>query len=361
MRSARIKNAYDRVTPTPEAVDAMKQQILMCAEQKPIKAKHLLRRVVLIAACVVLLLSIGTVGYGTYRKWSLPEPEYYDYDGLGVHDVHSTEEYELEEVEPEAQPLSDEDFIQQSVSLLDSIGLEDVATEAMSVSRQENVLYGREEVEVTFTRAEIQTSVTYNADDGALLSMHSTDWEEDVDEPVCQTEAEAQALAEKYYAILPVRQGYELIGHTEYDEQYYSYEFCYKVNEDLFNAYQMVRIGVNPVTGRLCGCNVFDFPLVDDHEPGDEPLTQEQAEEIVRNCGKMNVDTYQLISAKVEVVLPNWMFSDKEPASINYRKSKVSRLAWVLTYEDTDSEFEDKVYVDVDYYTGEILGGDMTG
>ena len=361
MRSARIKNAYDRITPTPEAVDAMKQQIFLHAEQKPMKMKHPIRRVVLIAACVVLLLSIGTVGYGTYRKWSLPEPEYYDYKGMGVDDIHSTEEYQLEEVQPEAQPLSDEDFIQQAVTLLENVGLEDVNTEAMTVTRQEDVLYGREEAVVTFTHADIQTEVTYNADDGAFIYMHSTDWEEEIDEPVCRTEAEAQALAEKYYAILPVPQGYELIGHTEYDEQYYSYEFCYMVNENMYNAYQMVRIGVNPVTGRLCWCNVFDFPLVDDHEPGDEPLTQEQAEEIVRNCGKVNVSAYQLISAEVEVVLPNWMFSDKEPASINYRKSKVSRIAWVLTYKDSGDLFEEQVYVNVDYYTGEILGGDMTG
>lgn len=338
----------------------MKQQIMLLAEQKPIKTKHPVRRVVLLAACVVLLLSIGTIGYGTYRKWSLPEPEYYAYDGMGVHDVHSTEEYQLEEVPAEAPPLSDEDFIQQAVALLKSVGLEDVDTEAMSVARQENVLYGREEALVTFTRANIMTEVTYSAEDGALLSMHSTDWVEESDAPVCQTEAEAQALAEKYYSILPVRQGYELIGHTEYDEQYYSYEFCYQVNEDLFNAYQMVRIGVNPVSGRLCGCSVFDFPLVDDHEPGDEPLTQAQAEEIVRNCGKVNVDAYQLISAEIKIVLPNWIFSDKEPTDIHHQYSKVSRIAWELTYKNTDGEIEELVYVDVDYYTGEILGGDMT-
>ncbi len=360
MRSERITNAYDHISPTPEVTEAMKHQILLRAEEKPVKRRRPIRRALLLAACLVLLLSIGTVGYGAYRKWSLPEPEYYDYEGLGVYDVHSTEEYQMEEVQPEAQPLSDNDFILQAVALLEAVGLEDVDTDSMSVTRQENVLYGREEATVTFSRAEILTEVTYSADDGALLSMHSTDWEEERDQPACQTEAEAQALAEKYYAILPVRQGYKLIGHTEYDEQYYSYEFCYEVNEELFNAYQMVRIAVNPVSGRLCGCNVFDFPLVDDHEPGDVPLTQEQAEEIVRNSGEVNMDVYQLISAEVKIVLPNWIFSEKEPVDINHRMSEVSRIAWVLTYENPDTEFTDKMYVNVDYYTGEILGGDMT-
>lgn len=361
MRSKRIKNAYDNISPTPAAIERMKQQIRSCEEQEPIRSKHSIRRVLLIAACIVLLLSIGMVGYGAYRKWSLPNPEYYDFAGEGVYDVHSTEEYQIEELQPEAKPLSDDDLIQQAVTLLESVGLEDVNTDAMSVSRQENVLYGREEVSVTFTCAEIQTEVIYSADDGSLLSMNSIDFEEATDQPVCQTEAEAQVLAEKYYAVLPVQQGYKLLGHTEYDDQYYSYEFCYEVNDHLINEYQMVRIAVNPVTGRLCGCNVFDFPLVDDHEPGDEPLTQAQAEEVVRNATTVHVDSYQLISAEVKIVLPNWMFTDKQLMNKNYRKSKVSRIAWELKYGNSDGVITDELYVDIDYYTGEILGGDQAG
>lgn len=72
------------------------------------------------------------------------------------------------------------------------------------------------------------------------------------------------------------------------------------------------------------------------------------------------IERYTLQSAEVQVVLPNWMFTEQLPTDGEARASTVTRLAWVLIYEDTNSEFADMVWVYIDYYTGEVLGGDMT-
>lgn len=359
MRSKRITGAYEHIQPDIDTYEAMLREIEEKAAAPRAARRHPLRQAVLIAACLALIAGISGVGYAAYQKWSLPEPETYQLSEKGNIDVHSETGYTEEAIgEPEdAELLTDEYFISKAVEILHSVGLTEVDTETMTVSRQEDMYWDREEAEVSFTQDENQTSVTFDADSGIFLNLTGIEWSQEAGQ-ACETKAEAEALAKSFYELLPVPQGYVLRDCTEFDEQYWSYEFCREVLEGIYSYYESVRIGVNPKTGRLNLCNVFYVPLLDDHEPGDEPLTQEEAETIALACEKVDLSRYTLQEASLSVVFPNWFFT--EHMAVNHKASKVSRLGWSLIYENTQSEFSDKVWIYIDYYTGEILGGDMT-
>jgi len=359
LRSKRIYDAYEKIQPEGGTFDAMLREIEAKAGETKAVRRNPLRQAALIAACLALIAAISGVGYAAYQKWSLPKPESYEPGEMGNLDIHSETDYTGEVVgKPEdAEPLTDEYFISKAVEILHSVGLTEVDTDAMTVSRQEHMYWDREEAEVRFVKAEPATTVTFDADSGQFLNLTGIYWS-DEGGVACETKEEAEALAKDFYALLPVPQGYVLQSCTEYDEQYWSYDFCREVLEGIYSSYECVRIGINPKTGKLNLCNVFYTPLLDDHEPGDEPLTQQEAEEIALNCGHVNLENHTLQSAELAVVLPNWFFTDDAVA--NHKASKVTRLCWVLTYENTESEFADIITIDIDYYTGEILGGDMT-
>ncbi len=359
MRSKRIYDAYESIGPKDGTFDAMLQGIEEKAGETTQVKRNPLRQVVLVAACLGLIIAISGVGYAAYQKWRLPEPESYELGEMGNLDIHSETDYTGEVIgNPEdAEPLTDEYFISKAVEILHSVGLTEVDTDAMTVSRQEHMYWDREEAEVSFTQDDNRTSVTFDADSGQFLNLTGIEWSEG-EENACETKEEAEALAKEFYELLPVPQGYVLRSCTEYDEQYLSFDFCREVLEGIYSSYESVRISINPKTGKLNLCNVFYTPLLDDHEPGDEPLTQEEAEAIALSCDQLNLSNYTLKEAGVYPVLPNWAFT--EHAGINHKASKVTRLGWMLTYENTDSEFADIVTIKIDYYTGEILGGDMT-
>lgn len=359
MRSKRIYDAYEKIQPEDGTFDAMLLEIEAKAGETKMVRRNPLRQAVLIAACLALIAAISGVGYAAYQKWSLPKPESYEPGEMGNLDIHSETDYTGEVLEnPEhTEPLTDEYFISEAVEILNTVGLTEVDTDAMTVSRQEHMYWDREEAEVYFTDAEPTTSVTFDADSGQFLNLTGIEWSEEEGQ-ACETKEEAEALAKEFYELLPVPQGYVLRSCTEYDEQYWSYEFCREVLEGIYSSYECVRIGLNPKTGKLNLCNVFYTPLLDDHEPGDEPLSQEDAETIALSCDQLDLSKHTLREAGVYPVLPNWAFT--EHAGINHKASKVTRLGWVLTYENTDSEFADVVMINIDYYTGEILGGDRT-
>ena len=355
MRSKRIHDAYDSVRPDAQTRDRLLDRILSSEGNPP--RRHPLRTGMLIAACVALLACLAAGGYAAYQKWSLPEPEPYAPTEHGLYDVHTETEYTQTELDhTSTEPLSDEDFIEKAVEILDRIGKTDVDRSKMTVTRQENLYWSRDEAVVQFTESENRASVEFNANTGALIGMTDIDCIDDA-EPL--TDLSAEELARRYYALLPVPQGYELTHVEQYDEQYWTHDFCRRVDENLINQYQTVRISVNPVSGRLCNLVVFDVPLLDDHEPGDVPLTQDEAEKIALDRNE-NLSTYTLKSAEVCIVLPNWFFSGYN-AVPNSQASNVCRLGWELTYEKTDEIFVDEVIMDIDYYTGEILGGGITG
>ena len=114
---------------------------------------------------------------------------------------------------------------------------------------------------------------------------------------------------------------------------------------------------VDLTTGRLVLCNVFFFPLLDNHEADDVPLTQEQAIEAAKEQSGMEMEGFELKQAEVCCVLPNWFYTEGV-WSADVRYAEVSRLAWVLTYEDNGSEIVSQNIFYVDYYTGELIGGD---
>lgn len=359
MKDKKIVEAYDRCQPS----DAVRERILtrVTAKKRP---KTTARRLVLAAACVILLAALTTTGFALYEKWHLPAPEIYEPGNQGVRDVHETVVYDSQAVETlaptptEDNALTDADFIRMAAELLETVGLTDVNTETMTVAHQTALNYGREEVEVHFSDDRWKTSVRYHAETGALLSFSSIDFDKELTGSDA-TEDSAEALAEHYYALLPVPQGYVMTDCTQYDEQYWSFDFCRMVEPEVYNAYEMVRIAVNPQSGRLTGCNVFCFPLLDDHAPNDVALTQEEAERIAETVDAIGTRHENLTSAKIEIVLPNWWYTEYDPLNAKY--SEVSRYAWVLHYTDDDGEFETQTMVYVDLYTGEILGGDTTG
>ena len=223
--------------------------------------------------------------------------------------------------------------------------------------RQTALLYDREEAEVFFTQDVSNTSVKFHAGTGAFLQLSSFGNGDAPDTPVCTTEEDAEALAQSYYENLPVQQGYALSRIEKYDEELWSFCFSRQVTQTLFNPYEEVRVVVDLTTGRLVLCNVFFFPLLDNHEADDVPLTQEQAIEAAKEQSGMEMEGFELKQAEVCCVLPNWFYTEGV-WSADVRYAEVSRLAWVLTYEDNGSEIVSQNIFYVDYYTGELIGGD---
>lgn len=359
MKDEKICRAYDTIGPDQQ----VQERILAAIEEKVefSAARPSGRRLLLIAAAVALLASLAAGGYAAYQAWRLPEPQGYELDPEnGVYSVQTEAVYQREALETtqpqEDQTLDDGDFMAQAVRVLEAIGLTDVDTSVMRVVRQENLAYGREEARVYFENDLVNTSVKFDASFGHLLSITSIDWVDDGQ----TTDRSPEELAQYYYENLPVQQGYTRMEEPErYDEQYWSYSFCREVEPGLYSYYEMVRISVNPMSGRLVGCNVFYFPLLDDHGQGDVPLTQEEAEDAAWSVEALDLSGYTLESAQVEVVLPNWMFTEYMDGNLQY--SDVSRLAWVLRYCNEASEFADEKWIYIDCYTGELLGGDTTG
>ncbi len=359
MKKRMVVEAYDAIQPDEMRYEDMRERLQEAAEQTPRRKGGTARRVLLLAACIALIAAVSSAGYAAYQKWSLPEPEPYETSDGSFYEVHSETDYTQEDLtQKDPEPLSDEALIAQAVELLHTVGRTDVSTEEMTVSRQTQAYWDREEAKVTFTQGDgTPAEVTFDADSGALLGFSGiAQW---IEEPgqVCETEAQAEALVDKFYAMLPVPQGYVRQGKEAYDEQYWSYDFCREVAEGIYSYYECVRLAINPKTGQLSGCVVFDTPLLDDHEPGDVPLTQAEAEAIAE--GIQDLERYTLKKAECTVVLPNWMYSEHNMI-IDAKASEVTRLAWVLTYEDESSEFADIIEFHVDYYTGEVLGGNMT-
>ena len=346
----RITEAYDIVRPQPETRqriwDALEAEVSF-PEPKGMGRK------VLILALAGALLSWGAVA--AYQRWYLPEPETYEPDpDTGIYQIQTETVYTPEDIPAETESLSDGYFLDQAVKVLEAVGLTDVDRSRMRLVRQEHLVYGRQEAEVFFEDDALRTSVTFDASFGHLLSVSSIDWLEEAPE----TQADPAELARRYYEALPVEQGYVRMEEPErYDDQYWSYSFCREVQPGLYSFYEMVRVAVNPVSGRLVGCNVFRFPLLDDHGAGESPLSREEAIALAAGLEKVDVSGYVLESAEVAVVLPNWFFTEYMDADLRY--SQISRLGWVLRYDKPNSEVSERVELWFDLYTGQLLGGGM--
>lgn len=363
MKNETIIAAYDSIAPDAETVERMLESMKASAAQPLKKRKSVKRPILIAAACIAAVAVLSGIGYGIYTKWHLPEPETYPFIPNGAWDIHETNELTMESIPAasDTEPLSDEYFAARAKEILTLVGQESRVSSQIKITRQEHLTWAREEVEVSFSEEGLPpVNVTFDAEDGTLLNLIGFEWKIEQAHP-CKTKQEAGALATQYYEMLPVPQGYVLRSCTEFDEAYWSFDFCRDVGGGIYSYYEDVRIGIDPQTGTLNGCVVFHVPLLDDHAPSDVPLTQQQAQEIAEGLNELDTERFTLKSAEVEVVLPNWWFTDSFGTGNELRASKVSRLGWVLVYEDTSSEFADMVWVYIDYYTGEVLGGDMTG
>ena len=361
MKHDRILAAYDKAAPDARTRAAIYTRVLAKADEESSQARRpVLRRVLIAAAITALTVALGTAGYAAYQKWRLPEPEPLP-TGVGFYELHESSEYlapDTEKVSETAAPLSDESFMLRAREILTQAGVENVNPQTMTVVRQKNLYWDREEVEVRFDREGVQTSVRFDAESGVFLGMHGIDWQLE-GAAACQTQAEADALALRYYESLPVEQGYVLLGCEKYDAQYWSYDFCREVEPGLYNEYEMVRVAINPVSGELTGCVVFYVPLLDDHEPGDEPITEAQAEQIARENAGLDLSEYKLVRCEKAVGHPNWNYTG-HALDTPAKAAGVTRLCWSLVFDGPETLFADELRLLVDYYTGEILGGYAT-
>lgn len=362
MKNEKITAAYDGVAPDAETLAGVLERTKQAAAQPQKKRVGVGRRLLIAAACVAAVAALSGIGYGIYTKWRLPEPETYPFNQNGAWDVHETADLTMESIPAatDTEPLTDEYFAARAKEILTLVGQEARVSSEIRITRQEHLTWAREEVEVTFSETGLSpVTVTFDAEDGTLLGLSGFEWKLEEAAP-CATKQDAEQLATKYYEMLPVTQGYVLRSCTEFDEAYWSFDFCRDVGGGIYSFYEDVRIAIDPQTGTLNGVVVFYVPLLDDHEPSDVPLTQQQAQAVAEGLNEIDTERYTLKSAEVQVVLPNWWFTDSFSADGELRASKVSRLGWVLVYEDTNSEFADVIWVYIDYYTGEVLGGDMT-
>ena len=371
MRNEQIAAAYDKAAPAPGAEARIWTEVLRAAEEpeaRTTKRHPILRRALLAAACVAMLAALLTAGYAAYEKWRMPAPETYTPDPY-YHDVqvHTEATYPIHSgdwsTDPDApapEALSDEFFLLRAWDILTEAGFPDSKPEYFTVRRQKNLYWNREEAEVRWEQEDTHITVTFDAEKGVFIGMSGIQWVL-ADAAACQTQAEADALALRYYESLPVEQGYVMRGCEKYDEQYWSYDFCREVGPGLYSWYECVRIAINPVSGSLEGCRVFYVPLLDDHEPGDVPLTEEEALDALREKG-FHPESWDTVTVEKTVALPNWMFTGQ--SEIYLRAADVTRLCWLVTLfrdEDETTPFSTTTTVMVDYYTGEILGGDTTG
>lgn len=342
--------------------------------KQKISSGHRSRIIPILAAILVLAaLSAGVVA--TYQKWGLQKPETYQGDTIYVED---TQHYQQGEIIPE----SDAEWITRAEQILAAVDITDYDKETITVNSVVDQQYDRKELEVLFKRGKNEiATVRFHQDTGNLLGISTLDMREGDGKYGNYETASARAL--EFYQRLPVPQGYELRDGERYDDWYWNFNFCRKVADNLWSYYECVRIGINPQTGAFASLNVFDTPLLDDHAEGETEISSTQADEIARRTleKKFPAKQYELESAERVVVKPNYLFLEwigseeetqdekKQPHTeigtaennmIHYRDSEVTRLAYQMTYRNPNSDFTDKIRLDIDLYTGELIGGDMT-
>lgn len=375
------------------------------------KRKSKRKRKLYFALAAVLILICGMGAAASYGTWRLPQPETYEGDIVKVKETSSytwdeekqayvdadgnslTETLEensagissenttgtSQENETNAENFSDEYFINQTQEILNLIGISDVDVSRMTVAYQIDEWWNREEAEVSFPLEDENntTTITFDRETGYFLSADRFRPEEGSGEVM--SDEDALAAARSWYEKLPYPQGYEYTCVNKICEDAdWMYSFCRTLDVEingqtvqLKNAYEEARITIDPKTGDFVCCNVFYVPLLDDHKESDVPLTEAEARKIADESGAINTEnTDREVTAEIGIVHPNytytsygWQPGQEAEAEIeqSLRMSSVTRLAWVVTYKTSYVTGEEGcVYVYVDLYTGEILGGDMT-
>lgn len=332
-----IRNAYERMTPDEYTRDALLQRIQMQTRTLNAKIHSPWKRPLTAAACAVLIVALSALSSTVYQKWNFAKSAQSSRNTAAATRADAVGDNNAASDRNPAAALTDEVFIQKAVKILQILNMEDTAKAPSYVMHD----WEYADAEVYFNENANVACIKFHEQTGEFLGMSCMDW--DLDGTVCTTYEEAEKLAEQYYEILPVPQGYVLREHYKMNGERWDFRFWREVQEDVYSMYEAVSISVNPQTGRLIQCMVHSVPLLDDHEPEDVPITAEEAEKLARACLK-NTKNYQTAGCELEVVQP----VIPEPQDF-------TRLSWCLSFENPSSDYEDRVTICVDYYTGEIL------
>ncbi len=303
---------------------------------------------ILIAAVLVLIASV--VCYAAVEGWRLQPPQVID-DVPPVIETPYDGSAEGGDIEFDYAALAGE--------LLGGLGV-DTSGITPHISTEYATRYARQQIRVAFD----EVYICFDAADKTPLSG-ALAGQAEAGQPV--TEQQALAAAQEFYDSLPFPEGYVYAGSNRIDEEYglFSFTRSYEITIggetlSLVNPHEEIRITVNFLSGRVESWNSFYFPLLDDHTTQDTPVSETEA--IDRAAQKLqDVDGYT-VSATVSIALPNYMFTDYFDAIAqgeNYVYPSNTRFVWLVSFEKENELFTDQIVVYVDYYTGEILGGDL--
>lgn len=368
------------VTPewTPDTLESIRERVHAASAPTAQPARRRKRTLfVLIAAAAVIAASV-TAG-ASYQKWSLPEPK--TYTGHMYSQQGEASSYSMDSVASmtpeETPPLSDEAFIQAGCALFEAVGVSVTDVDAVTVTRQLNQGYDRQEAIVAYGSNVI--TATFSAVTGDLINASRFVYD-GAAAPL--TDDEAAACAAQFYEALPVPQGYELCAAESFDTNIRTFHFERRTPLGILTPYEAVKVTINPETGAFISCNVFSTKLLDDHDPADRPLTEAEAIQI----GARYMETldpthhYTLIEAELRVEAPNYLYVDDIHAAettpapsvsgdsviettpdpdtyVSKRYSDVTRYVYVLKYLGPEELFRDEMALHIDLYTGELLGG----
>lgn len=351
-----------------EETDRLRNRIIPIGKARGASSRRVVGRL-LTAAILVGLLAV--TGFGVYERWHMPERgepyqgEIVQTERAATYPV-STEDTDPPEEKPEA--YTDEWFISQARAVLNLVNKQNPDVTNITVTHQKNQLWNRQEVQVSFASSEGSPfDVLFDALDGNLIGVTAFDHPASDGTPM--SEEEAAALAQRFYDALPYAKGYQFSHLEKMDDEDWMFSFSKPIQVELLgetmtitSEYEQVRIILNPCTGQFLTSNCFYVPLLDDHGSSDEPITQEQAAEIVANSGLFHgsVEDYTL-TARIAVCLPNPgqmanLNGTSEDFSTDYQMYSMTRLGWALRFDRTEpGEFADSSLFCVDLYTGEIL------
>lgn len=355
------------------ALEYLDDDLILSADRTSQQKRSRLPVRILLVAAIIAVLAATAVG--AYVKWRLTQPETYTGDTVKP---QSQEQYTYDEATdhyytPAGKPAAtDEAFLEQAAAIITQIGGESIDTSQMELVHELHERWNRNQVRITFILDEHDGEIVFDEATGNLISItRFTELPKTVENPL--TEAEALAAAQAWYEQLPYCQGYVFSHLNPIAEDAWMYSFSKQVEVEisgetvmLNNDLEEVRISIDPRTGAFQISNAFYVPLLDDHEPGDVPISQEQAIQTALEATGIEDTSTWTITAKYGIVLPNWWWTDYLTIG-DTRAANVTRLAWVVTLERPEGTIvngeplviADLMEVHVDLYTGEVLGGGM--
>lgn len=365
MKDPAFVRAYDSIAPD----DAVRERI-RSAVRTQTAHKHRsfpLRRTLWIIAAAISLLSMLTIcGYAAWQ-WMLPAPTYYDSSRGDV--IIRSEQYFASLPAADPAELTDEAFLTRSQELLAAVGLPQPENAEARVIRQENLLFARNEVVVRIGSEPACDTVTFNADTGAVLQLHSSNNDEWSSKDAPDRELDIDALVQQYSTLLTGRTGYTVVEDISSSDHLITLHAYSTVLDGVVNPCDSIMLVISPRTGALLLCGVFHTPLIDDADTGAIPITMEEAKAIaesgIADLSKSEAhmgsfDRFRFSDAELTVVCPDWSFTgmvDRENGSLQI--PDFARLAWVVSYTRESDVYEQHYRYEfwIDYYTGQLLGG----